>query len=68
MAGTSLILTYHADNVEIHAWIYLIIGLTLCRLMYDTLTNISEGLSWDSVCDRAIAWWLLKTNGIVHAG
>lgn len=67
MARASLIVSNHADDVEILARVHLVVCLRLCRLMNDALANISKQLSRHRVGDGTVAGRLLETNCIIQA-
>lgn len=67
MAGASLVVAYHADDVEILSRVDLVVGLRLGRLVDDALADVRKQLPRHRVCDRAVAGRLLEADRVVHA-
>lgn len=68
MTRTCLIIAHHTNDIEVLPWIHLIISLCLCRLMYNTLSKVSEWLPWNCIGHRTISLWLFEANRVIHAG
>lgn len=66
MASASLVIAYHADDVEVLAWIYLIIRLWLSCLVDDALADIGKHLSGNRIGNRTVSWRLLEADGIIQ--
>lgn len=67
MAGASLIIANHTDDVEVLAWIHLVIRLRLSCLVDDALANIGKHLSGNCVGDRTVSWRLLEADGVIQS-
>ena len=68
MARAGLIVSDHADDIEILAGINLIVCLCLRRLMDDALANVGKQLPRHCVGNRAVSRRLLEADGVIQTG